>query len=129
MTALMLACEKNHIQIVQLLLQHPDINLDLQERNGWTALAKAYCYGDWSSGHQIIVELLETKTPIINSKNIKEKLPNLLPSEELQGFDSNIQRLDLSKFDDYLPQSEQTLEHYKSFKIEDKPNQEVKKMI
>lgn len=40
-TALMLAAHRGKSEMVKILLEHPEINVDLQDRNGYTALALA----------------------------------------------------------------------------------------
>ena len=58
-TALMLAAQKGHLEIVEMLLKHPSIGIDMQEVNGATAILLAV------RGHFAIVErLLEANADI-----------------------------------------------------------------
>merc|ERR1712168_634833 len=52
-TALMCAAEHGHIEIVKLLMQHPDINLSATDNDGLTALSVAM-----EAGHRDIGVLL-----------------------------------------------------------------------
>ena len=52
-TALMLACKSKNMQLARMLLAHPRIELDLQNRRGFTALMFATC-----KGHAAMVDLL-----------------------------------------------------------------------
>ena len=69
----MLACSKGHKNIVQLLLEHPSSNVDLNAKanNGETALMIASqgglvirpgrCFFEKSEGHHNIVQLIKAK--------------------------------------------------------------------
>lgn len=47
-TALMYACLKGHIEIVELLLEHKDINVNLRCKKGYKALMQGILFGDQS---------------------------------------------------------------------------------
>jgi hypothetical protein len=55
-TALMYACTERHNDIVKLLLDHTDILINLQDKDGWTALMNA-CYE--AGGDETAIILLE----------------------------------------------------------------------
>ena len=64
-TALMLASEGGHYNVVELLLLlNKDLNINIQDNNGVTALMFAS-----QSGHHQVVELLLSKDPNINIQN------------------------------------------------------------
>lgn len=52
------AAEKGHLEVVEYLLTHTDINVNLTNTIGWTALIEAIILGDGGETQQRIVELL-----------------------------------------------------------------------
>lgn len=52
------AAEKGHLEVVEYLLTHTDINVNLTNTIGWTALIEAIILGDGGDTQQRIVELL-----------------------------------------------------------------------
>lgn len=52
------ASERGHVEVVQELLEHSDINVNHINNLGWTALMEAIVLGSGGEKHQRIVELL-----------------------------------------------------------------------
>lgn len=57
-TALIPACERGHVETVQLLANTPNFPIDHVNRLGWTALMEAVILGDGSSKYVRIVSIL-----------------------------------------------------------------------
>jgi uncharacterized protein len=57
-TALIPAAERGHVEIVQELLRHTNIDVNHVNNLGWTALLEAIILGDGSSRHTEVVRLL-----------------------------------------------------------------------
>ena len=93
------------------LLRHPNIDVNKQDKDGWTALAVAYY-----NKRKEIVKLIEEKNPEINSKNIKTKLQHLLPFEEAQWKDPNEEKFDFKLYIEFIPtlakRPENRIEHW-----------------
>lgn len=57
-TGLIPAADRGHVEIVEELLTHSDVDIDHVNRLGWTALLEAVILGDGGERHQKIVNLL-----------------------------------------------------------------------
>jgi ankyrin repeat protein len=57
-TALIPAADRGHVEIVEYLLAHSDVDIDHVNNLGWTALLEAVILGDGGKNHQEIVKLL-----------------------------------------------------------------------
>jgi ankyrin repeat protein len=57
-TALIPACERGHVEIVNELLTHTDVNVNHINNLGWTGLLEAIILSDGGPRHQEIVRLL-----------------------------------------------------------------------
>lgn len=58
-SALIPACERGHIETVQLLVDTKDFPIDHVNNLGWTALLEAIVLGDGSKTYQTIVQILK----------------------------------------------------------------------
>jgi ankyrin repeat protein len=57
-TALIPACERGHVEVVQYLLTNSDVDIDHVNRLGWTGLLEAIILSDGGPAHQKIVRIL-----------------------------------------------------------------------
>ena len=65
MTVLMSACDTNHVVFVEALLEFNNIDINLQEKYGWTALMRS-CYHGYI---EIVSHLLGCKDINVNLKD------------------------------------------------------------
>ncbi len=56
--ALIPACERGHVETVEFLLKHTDINVNHVNNLGWTGLLEAIVLSEGGARHQRIVDLL-----------------------------------------------------------------------
>lgn len=57
-TALIPACERGHVEVVELLLTQTDVDVNHVNNLGWTGLLEAIILSDGGPSHQRIVQLL-----------------------------------------------------------------------
>lgn len=83
-TALIPACERAHLEVVQILLDDPNYPIDHINRLGWTALLEAIILGPGGKDHQKTVALLIAAGADVNLADHNDVSP--LQHAEQRGF-------------------------------------------
>lgn len=82
--ALIPACERGHVSTVQLLLEKTNVDVNLINNLGWTALLEAIILSDGGKDHQDIVKLLLLHGANVNIPDNEGTLP--VEHAEKKGF-------------------------------------------